>query len=148
MKRLNTSKTTDESHSLSGHEPEVVNSATSSVGTPFTFEEVARQIRAAADPLTKQLERLSYLMKELSQALPKRNKETTGLVQVPSRPHSSRFNNRNWIFLVHTEIYYRSPLSLASLLTFMKMSKSHLTSIKLTDRLSGSLNRTFSGSSS
>ena len=55
---VKTSVTGNETHSLSGHGPEDVNSATSKSSTPNTSEEVAGQIKAAIDPLTRQLERL------------------------------------------------------------------------------------------
>ena len=86
-------ETGDGTYILNGHEPEDVNSATSSLNIPVTSEEVARQIKAATDPLTKQLERLCDLIEELRQVPPRRNEDTTGLIQRPSRPHSSRFDN-------------------------------------------------------
>ena len=58
LEGVNTIETGDETHSLSGHEPEVVRSAASNLSIPVTAEEVARQINTATDPLTKQLERL------------------------------------------------------------------------------------------
>ena len=65
VERVNSSGTGDEAHGLSSHEPENVNCATSGSSTP---EEVARQIKAATDPLIRQLKRLCALMKELRQA--------------------------------------------------------------------------------
>ena len=50
---MKTSLTGEETHSLDGNEVEVVNSAATSLSVPITSEEVARQIRAATDPLTK-----------------------------------------------------------------------------------------------
>ena len=94
---VNASETGDETHSLTGHEPEDVGSAIGNARTPVTTEEVARQIKAATDPLTRQLERPCDLMKELRQSLPKRSKETFGLIQGSWRPHGSRFNTN--IFL-------------------------------------------------
>ena len=73
-------ETGNETHSLTGHEPGDVDSASSSLSTPVTSEEVARQINAATDPLTKQLERLCVLMKELQQVPPNCNEKTTGLI--------------------------------------------------------------------
>ena len=46
--------TDDEAHSLTGHEPEDVNSCSNGLSTPVTSEDVSRQIKAATDPLTKQ----------------------------------------------------------------------------------------------
>ena len=63
-----------------------VNSASSRLTTPVTFEELAREINVAANPLTEPLERLCDVMKELCQFLPKHNDETTGLIQDPGRP--------------------------------------------------------------
>ena len=42
-----------ETHGLIGHDPEDVDSATSSLNTPITSKEEARQIKAATDLLTK-----------------------------------------------------------------------------------------------
>ena len=89
LEGVNTSETGDETHGLSGHEAEDVGSAFSNSSTPVTSKEVARQIKAATDPLTRQLEWLCDLMKELIQAPPKPNEETSGLIQGLSRPHSS-----------------------------------------------------------
>ena len=55
IEEANTSLTGDETHSLHGNEIEDVNNAVTSFRTPFTSEEVARQIRAATDPLLKQM---------------------------------------------------------------------------------------------
>ena len=60
---LNTSETSDETHSLSGHDPEDFNSGTSKLSFPVISEELVRQVKAATDPLTKQLERFCDLMK-------------------------------------------------------------------------------------
>ena len=62
---VNTSETSDETHSLSGHESKDVNITARSLSTPVTCKQVARQIKAAADLLTKQLEWFCDLMKEL-----------------------------------------------------------------------------------
>ena len=91
---VNTNETSAETHNLSVHEPEDVKSATSKSGTPVTSEEVARQIKAATDSSTRQLEWLCDLMKELKRATTKRNEETSGLFQSILRPHSSRFHTR------------------------------------------------------
>ena len=55
---VNTIETGDETRSLSAHEVEDVNSATRNSSTPVMFEEGAGQIKAATDPLTRQLQRL------------------------------------------------------------------------------------------
>ena len=68
MEGVNTSKAADETHSLNGHEPEDVNSATNNSSNPVTSEEVARQINTATDLLTRQLKRFCDLMKKLRQA--------------------------------------------------------------------------------
>ena len=65
----NASGTGDVTHSLSGHEPEDVDSVASNASTPVTSKEVDRQIKTATDPLTRQLERLWDLMKELDKSL-------------------------------------------------------------------------------
>ena len=58
-KEINTTDTGDETQSLTGD----VNSDSSSLNTPVTSEELARQIKAATDPLTKQSDRLCDLMR-------------------------------------------------------------------------------------
>ena len=95
---VNVSGTGDESHIFGSHEVVDVSNAASNSSAPVTSEEVARQIKAAADPLTKQLEWLCDLMKELRQALPRRNEENFGLTQGPSRRHGSKFDTmvRSW----------------------------------------------------
>ena len=60
---VNTSGIVDETRSFGSHELEDVGNAASNSSTPVTSEEVARQIKAAFDPLTSQLERLCRLMK-------------------------------------------------------------------------------------
>ena len=99
VKGLNASVTGDETHILSGHEPEDVGSADSNSSSPVTYEEVARQTKAATNPLTRQLEGPCHLTKKLRQALPKRNEEISGLIQGPSRPHSSRFDSRRCVLV-------------------------------------------------
>ena len=54
----NTRLTGEETHSLDRKKIEDVSSAATSVSTPITSEEVACQIRASNDPLTRQLETL------------------------------------------------------------------------------------------
>ena len=93
IEESNTSSACDETHSLDGNEIRDVNSAATSLSTPITLEEVARQIRAATNPLTKQLEKLCDLMLELHKDASRRNEETSARVQGPSRPHSEKFDN-------------------------------------------------------
>ena len=81
---VNTSETGDETHSLTGREPGEVNNASSRLGTPVTSEEVDRQMKAATNPLTRQLERLCD---------PKRDEKTSGLIQGPLSALISKFNN-------------------------------------------------------
>ena len=59
---MNTSLTGEETHCLDGNEVEAVNSVSTGSSVPITSEEVARQIRAPTDPLTKQLKQLCDLM--------------------------------------------------------------------------------------
>ena len=58
LEGVNASGTGDETHSLSGYEPEDVGGAAGVSSTPITSEEVIRQIKAATDSLTRELERL------------------------------------------------------------------------------------------
>ena len=73
---VNSNEIGDEIHNLTGHGPEDVNSATNNSSTPFTSEEVSRQIKTVTDPLTKQLKPLCDQMKELRQAPGNHNEET------------------------------------------------------------------------
>ena len=88
----NTSLTDEEKHSLDGTEIGDVNSAATSLNTPITSEEVARQIRAAPDPLTRQLEKLCDLLLKLRKDASRRNEDTSTPVQGPSRPLAERFD--------------------------------------------------------
>ena len=92
--RVSTKGTGDETHSLTGHEPDDVNSSSSSLSSTVTSEDVVRQIKAATYLLTIQLERLWDLMKELRQLNWKRNEETTGLIQGLLRVQSSKFDKK------------------------------------------------------
>ena len=56
-----------ETESLNVHEPWDINTDTGSLSAPVLSEEVARQIKPATDPLTKQSERLCDLKEELQQ---------------------------------------------------------------------------------
>ena len=94
---VNTSGTGDEAHSLGGHELEDVSSAANNSSALITSEKVARQIKAATDPLARQFERLCDLMKELRQARSRRNKEISGLTQGPSKPHGTRFDSQKYL---------------------------------------------------
>ena len=61
---VNTNEARDETHRLSGHEPQDFNSAGGTLSSPVTSKDVARQIKAASDPLAEQLDHLSDLSKE------------------------------------------------------------------------------------
>ena len=73
IEEANTSLAGEETHSLDGNEIEDDDSAALSLSTPITSEEVARQIRAATDPLTRQLEKLCDLTLELRRDTSRRN---------------------------------------------------------------------------
>ena len=79
VERVNTGKTVVKSNSVSAHKLEVVKSVISNSSTLVTSEEVARQIKTASDLLIRQLERLCNILKELRQAPPKRNEQTSRL---------------------------------------------------------------------
>ena len=59
---VNNSLTSDETHSSGSPEVEDVGNAAASSSLPITSKEVAWQIKAATDPVTKQLERLCDLI--------------------------------------------------------------------------------------
>ena len=89
---VKTKLTGDETHSLGSHEVEDFGNVATSSSAPITSEEVPRQIKAASDPLTKQLERLCDLMRELRRDTCRLSEETSGLFQGPSRPRCDRFD--------------------------------------------------------
>ena len=93
FEEASTSSTNEETHSLNGNEIKDVNSAATSLSTPITSEEVARQIKTATDPLTRQLEKLYDLMLEPRRDASRRIEETSAPVQGPSRPRSERFDS-------------------------------------------------------
>ena len=78
---VNTAETNNKTRSLDRQELSDVDIAGSSQIAPITTEEVARHIRAVNDPLSKELELLCDLMKELRQARLRRNKNSSGLIQ-------------------------------------------------------------------
>ena len=55
---VDTTETNDETHSLTGNKLGDVNRANSRLSSPARSKEVAGQIKAATDPLTKQVKRL------------------------------------------------------------------------------------------
>ena len=99
IEEANASFAGEETHSLDGNEIEDVNSAATSLSTPITSEEVARQIRAATDCLTEQLEKLCDLMLELRRETSRHNKETYAPIQGPSRPGGERFDTKICLLL-------------------------------------------------
>ena len=92
LEEVNTSETGDKTHSLGSHELQDVGNAASSSTTPITSEEVAGQIKAATDPLTKQLEKLCDLMKELRRDSLRLFKEMSFMTQGPSRALGNKFD--------------------------------------------------------
>ena len=80
---MNTSLTGEETHSLDGSEVEKVNSAATGLNVPMTSEEVARQIRVATDPLTKQLQKLCDLKRELHRDRTRRDGGTSVKLSAP-----------------------------------------------------------------
>ena len=90
---MNTSLTGEETHSLDGNEVQDVNSAATGLSVPITSEEVARQIRAATHPLTKQLEKLCDLMRMLRWEIARRDEGTSAPTQGPSGPRCGRYDS-------------------------------------------------------
>ena len=88
--QMNTSASGDETHILGSHELKDVGNAANSSSARITSEEAARQIKAAIDPLTRQLEKLCDLVQELYQNSPKRCEETSSLPEGPSRSHANK----------------------------------------------------------
>ena len=78
---VRSNETGDEAHSLIGHEPGDVNSASIRSRTTVTSKQVPRQIKAATHRVTRQLNRLCDLLKHIRQVLLSPDEETTGLIQ-------------------------------------------------------------------
>ena len=93
IEETNTSSTAEETHSLDGKEIGDVNTAATGLSTSITSKELAHQIRAATDPLTRKLEKLCDLMLELRRDASQPNEEISAPVQGLSRPRSERFDN-------------------------------------------------------
>ena len=91
---VNATETNVETHSLSGQEVRDVYSASSNLCTLVTLEKLAIQIKAATDLLTKQLERLCDLMKELRQTCAKLREETIGVIQGSSKALNQRSDSK------------------------------------------------------
>ena len=91
FEKMNTSMTGDKTFSLGSHEVEDVGNAAASSSPPITSEEVVRQIEVAIDPLTRQLEKLCDLMKQLRRDTWRRSEETSAWLKVPidSNPHAA-----------------------------------------------------------
>ena len=92
------------------------NAATSSC-VPITSEEVARRIKTATDPLTKQLEKLCDVMRELRRDTSGRSEDTCGLVQGPSRPRGDMFDSITWKECVARKYLARNVLTYKNLTT-------------------------------
>ena len=89
---MNTSLTGKKIHSLDGSEVEAVNSAATGLSVSITSEELARQFRAATDPLTKQLEKLCDLMRELRRDTVRRDQDTSAPAQGPLGPRGDMYD--------------------------------------------------------
>ena len=87
---MNTSLTGEETHSSGGNEVEDVISTSTGLSVPITSKEVARQIRASPDPLTKQLEMSCDFMRELRRNTLRRDEGTSVPAQGPSGPRGGR----------------------------------------------------------
>ena len=92
---ISNTKNGDETQISTGHHPTgKANNADNSSRYPVMSEVVVKQIRAAIDPQTKQLEHLSDSMKEFRQAPPRRSEETSSLIPGASRAPSQRFDQQ------------------------------------------------------
>ena len=109
---VNTNVTGDKTHRLGSQEVEDVGKAATGASVPITSEEVARQIKAATDPLTKQLEKLCDLMRELRRDAPRRSEETSGLVQGPPRLRGDRFDKCYWLFCIQFIVFEKMWIQL------------------------------------
>ena len=123
---INTSLTGKETHSLDGNEVEDVNNAATSLSVPITSKEVGRQIRVATDPLTKQLEMLFDLMREIRWDTVRRDEGTSAPAQGPSGPRGGRYENSRCIRLV--DLYRFPQVTLANY--FEVLNESDLLSLR------------------
>ena len=87
---VNTNMRGNETHSLGIHEGEDVGIAVTSSSAPITSEEAVRQIKLLLIPYLSCWKQ--FLMRELRRETSRRNEETSGPVQGPSRPRSGIFD--------------------------------------------------------
>ena len=80
---VKTSTRDDETRRPGNHELVDVVNATNSSGAPITSEEAARQIKAAGDPLSKQLDKLCDLVKEPKKDYQRRSEKPVAWLKVP-----------------------------------------------------------------
>ena len=88
---MNTCLPGEETHSLDGNAD--ANSAAATSILPITSQDVPRQIRAATDPLTKQLEKLCDLTKELHRDTARRNDGTSAQIQNHSGSRGEKYDS-------------------------------------------------------
>ena len=93
------------------NQSEDVDSSASNSSNRVTSEAVAGQIKAATDPLIRQLDRLCDSMEELKQVPPKHNEEASGLIQGHLRPHGSKFDSLTCINMPGLKSQKYSPLN-------------------------------------
>ena len=89
---MNTSLTGKETHILDGNGVEVANSAATGLSVYITSEEIEREIRAAADPFTNQLEKLCDFMRKLRRDTARRDEGTSTPAQGPTGPRGGRYD--------------------------------------------------------
>ena len=89
---MNTNLTGEETHILDSNESKGVNNAATNLSALIMSDKLARQIRAATDPLTKQLEMLFDLMRELRRDTLRRDEGTFAPAQSPSVPPGGRYD--------------------------------------------------------
>ena len=94
--RVNNTKITDETCSLTGQELADVDSTGSRQSTLVTSKKTDWRIGAVNDQFSKQRELLRKLMKKTPTTLLRRYKETSGLIQGSSRAPNLKFDI--WIF--------------------------------------------------
>ena len=107
IEEVNTSPTGDAIHNLDGNDVGDVNSAATSLSNPITSKEVAGQIGAATDRLTKQLEKLCDFMSERRRDTSRRDEETSAPIQGPSRPRGERFDTNFSLLFRCISIFFK-----------------------------------------
>ena len=109
---MSTSLTGEETHTLDGNEVEDVNSRATCLGAPITSKEVARQVRAATDCLSKPLERLCDLKREFRRDTIRHGGGTSAPAQGLSGPRGANYDMLTGALLATRSETLTGPMNL------------------------------------